>query len=138
MNRLAMLPAAFLALALSPAALAKDDAGEMVQHSASGEATGEAPVRLVSWDGDFELMKTSRRMRVWRSHLAYRLTVDAEGNVTGCELTESFRLKHVTDSLCDVLSEHHHFEPAQNAAGEPVEGSYSSRIAYADVRDRLE
>lgn len=141
MNRFAILTAATAAIALAPAAMAKDDDGQArmgtvgMQSSQSGDSM---PVRLVAWDGDFELMKTSRRMRVWRSHLAYRLTVDAKGNVTDCELTETFRLRHVSETLCDVLSEHHTFEPAQNAEGEAIEGSYSSRIAYADVRDRLE
>ena len=132
------------ALVLTPAAMAKaDGAGEMAPPTPpTGEMTEApdtaTPVRLVSWDGDFEFMKESRRMRIWRSHIAYNLTVDAEGDVTDCELTESFRLKSVSERLCDILSEHHEFEPAHNAAGEPVEGSYAARIAYADVRERLE
>ncbi|MFU7528156.1 hypothetical protein [Qipengyuania sp. ASV99] len=136
--------AAAATLVLTPAVMAKaDGAGEMAPPAPSKSETSEAqdtatPVRLVSWDGDFEFMKESRRMRIWRSHVAYNLTVDAEGDVTDCELTESFRLKSVSERLCDILSEHHEFEPAQNAEGEPVEGSYSARIAYADVRERLE
>lgn len=98
---------------------------------------GMSPVRLVSWDGDFELMKTSRRMRIWRSHIAYRLTVDAEGNATHCELTETFRLRRVTDTLCDVLMEHHTFEPAHDESGAAVESSYTSRISYQEMRERL-
>ena len=136
MNRLIALSAATAALTLSPAALAKDDDGGHVEGVAV--ATGEAsPVRLVEWTGDFELMKTSRRMRVWRSHLAYKLTVSAEGEVTDCELTESFRMRRVSDRLCDVLSQHHIFEPAHDADGAPVEGSYTSRISYVEVRERL-
>jgi len=96
-----------------------------------------APVQLVSWDGDFEFMKTSRRMRIWRSHIAYRLTVDAEGNPTDCELTETFRMRRVSDRLCDVLMAHHTFEPAQDESGNAVEGDYSSRLSYREMQDRL-
>lgn len=95
------------------------------------------PVRLVSWDGDFELMKTSRRLRIWRSHLAYSISVDAEGNATSCELTETFRRAYVSQRLCDVLMEFHTFEPAHDAEGMPVEGTYSSRLSYQEMRDRL-
>lgn len=139
MNRFAMLPLAVAAFAFAPAAIALDE-GEPALEKASIETieTGVAtPAKLVSWDGDFELMKTSRRMRVWRSHLAYRLTVDEQGEVTQCELTEEFRLRRISERLCEILSEHHHFEPAHNAAGEPVEDVFTSRISYQEVRERL-
>ncbi|AWW74505.1 hypothetical protein CD351_08710 [Erythrobacter sp. KY5] len=138
MNRLLALSAATAALTLTPAALAKADGDETGAQAASVAAGEATPVRLKEWTGDWELMKTSRRMRVWRSHLAYKLTVDAAGEVTDCEITEEFRMRRVSDRLCDVLSEHHMFEPAHNAAGAPVEGSYVSRISYMDVRNRLE
>jgi hypothetical protein len=104
---------------------------------AAAQATGEMPVQLVSWDGDFELMKASRRMRIWRSHIAYNLSVDAEGKATGCELTETFRMRRISDTLCEVLIAHHTFEPANDASGTPIAGEYSARIAYADVYERL-
>ncbi len=137
MNRLFALSAATAALILSPAAFAKSDEKGHVE-SAAATAEGEAsPVRLVEWTGDFELMKTSRRMRVWRSHLAYKLTVNAQGEVTDCEFTEEFRMRRVSDRLCDVLSQHHIFEPAHDADGAPVEGSYIAQISYMDVRERM-
>lgn len=144
MNRTLTVSAAALALVFAPAAMAKQDEvaqqdeGESQADNAEMEAApaGE-PVRLISWDGDFELMKTSRRMRVWRSHLAYTLTVDAAGTATGCEFTEAFRMRRVSDSLCEVLMEHHTFEPAHDATGTAVEGSYSARISYRDVQERL-
>ena len=130
MIRLALLPAAVAALLVVPAQA--EDQAEAVAASTS-VAT---PVKLVSWDGDFELLKESRRLRIWRSHLAYRLTVDAQGEVTGCELTETFRLRRISDSLCAILSAHHTFEPALDASGQPVEGSYEARISYLELRER--
>ena len=138
MNRILALCAASAALTFAPAAMAMGDKEDQaIEEAVAIEAAGASPVRLVEWTGDFELMKTSRRMRVWRSHLAYRLTVDAQGNVTGCELTETFRLRRVSDRLCDVLSAHHTFEPAHDASGNPIEGSYSSRLSYMEIRERL-
>lgn len=130
MNRIALPFAALAALALAPAAMAGD-------HVDTAGASLATPAKLVSWDGDFELLKTSRRLRIWRSHLAYKLTVDSEGEVTGCELTESFRMKSVSNSLCEILSEHHTFEPALDASGQPTEGSYSARISYQELRDKF-
>ncbi len=113
-----------------------DDASAL-DEAAAEAAQGAAPVQLVSWDGDFELMKTSRRLRIWRSHIAYNLTVDAEGKATGCELTETFRMRRVSDTLCEVLMAHHTFEPAHNAEGAAIEGNYSSRISYQEMLERL-
>ena len=132
MIRFPTLLAASAALFLAPAAMAKDEAA--VSESAPGTAT---PVKLVSWDGDFELLKESRRMRIWRSHIAYRLTVDAQGKVTDCELTETFRMHRINESLCGILSEHHTFEPALDASGMPIEGSYSATMSYAEIRARV-
>lgn len=106
----------------------------VVEEAQLVEAT---PVRLVSWDGDSELLKVSQRMRIWRSHIAFRLTVDAQGNATECELTETFRRKRVNDRLCEVLLANHTFEPAHDETGTAVEGSYSDRMSYLEIRERL-
>ncbi len=137
MNRLILLSAAAVALVISPAAFAKGDETETAVKSAAPAAEDGTPVRLVAWDGDFELLKTSRRMRIWRSHIAFNLTVDAEGKPTDCELTETFRMRRISDSLCEILIEHHTFEPALDASGNAIAGNYSSRISYQEMRDRL-
>ena len=128
---------AVCAAAITLAAPAHADSDGVSDHVEGATQSMMAPVRLVEWTGDFELLKVSRRMRIWRSHIAYELSVDAEGNVTGCELTETFRLRRVSDRLCDVLSAHHRFEPALDDAGEPTDGSYSARMSYAEIRERL-
>ena len=138
MTRLISLSAAAAALAFASPAMANGDGAQDHVEGASAVTTSlAAPVKLVSWDGDFELEKTSRRLRIWRTHIAYRLTVDAEGNATECELTESFRLRHVSIRLCDVLMAHHTFEPAHDETGTAVEGSYSHRMSYKEIRERL-
>ena len=127
MIRIATLTAAMAALVLSPAAMAQDD----VMASDNG-----TPVKLVSFDGEQELLQKSNRLRIWRSHLAYKLTVDAEGNVTSCELTEKFRRAYVSRQLCKLLVANHTFEPARNASDQPVEGLYANRISYVDLREK--
>lgn len=125
------LPAAVLfALAAAPAALAEDDAGD-------GTARSKVkPARLVSFDGQREFLMTSSRLRVWRSEVGYTLEVDAAGTPTDCRLTEEFRMNYVNDKLCEVLLKHHTFEPAQDASGAPVEGSYEGRLNFLEMREK--
>lgn len=138
MNRILTMSGAIAALALASAAQAENDGVDGHVEGIEVVVTdGAAPVRLVSWDGDFELLKTSRRLRIWRSHVAYRMTVDAGGNVTSCELTESFRRAYISQQLCEILSEHHTFAPAQDDNGTPVEGSYTAQLSYQEMRDRM-
>ncbi len=94
--------------------------------------------QLVSFDGQYEFLKTSRRLRIWRPDVAYTLSVGPDGHVTACEITESFRRTYVNQKLCDVLSKHHHFEPAQDDSASPVAGKYSARLNYVDIRTALD
>ena len=138
MNRISTMAVAATALFLAPATMAANEEADGHAEDAAAAATGEAtPVQLVSWDGDFEFMKTSRRLRIWRAHIDYRMTVDAEGNAIACELTEAFRRAYVNKSLCDILMEYHTFTPATDGTGATVEGSYSSRLSYVEIRERL-
>ena len=139
MNRIFTMAGIAAALSFTPVALAAEDEAEgHVEGTQEAAVVGATPVQLVSWDGDFEFMKTSRRLRVWRAHIDYRMTVDAEGNATACELTEEFRRAYINKSLCEVLMENHTFAPATDETGAAVEGSYSSRLSYVEIRERLD
>lgn len=126
-----LLPAAVLfALAAAPAVQAEDQAGD-------GTARSKVkPARLVSFDGEREFLMTSSRLRVWRSEVSYTLEVDAAGTPVDCQLTEKFRMNYVNDKLCEVLLKHHTFEPAQDASGAAVEGSYEGRLNFLEMRER--
>ncbi len=93
------------------------------------------PAKLVNFNGGERVLVASKRLRIWRSHLAYRLTVDEQGMPTDCELTEKFRRKYISVELCRVLIEHHEFEPARDEMNRPVEGTYSARLSYLDLRN---
>jgi len=138
MNRITLMTGLAAVLAFASSANAGEEGKSVqVEEAEVAAPTGAAPVRLVSWDGDFELLKTSRRLRIWRSHVAYRMSVDAQGNVTDCELTETFRRAYISQRLCAVLSEHHTFAPAQDDDGTPVAGSYSAQLSYQEMRERM-
>ena len=97
---------------------------------------GVKPVRLVSFDGEREFLKSASRLRVWRSEVEYTLEVDSSGTPTDCQLAEEFRMNYVNDKLCEVLMKHHTFEPAQDASGAPVEGSYEGRLNFLEIRQK--
>lgn len=124
------IAAILFALGAAPAVQAGDEAGD-------GTARSKVkPVRLVSFDGQREFLKTSSRLRVWRDAVSYRLEVDAAGAPTECKLTEEFRMNYVNDKLCEVLLKHHTFAPAVDAAGVAVAGHYEGRLSYRELREK--
>lgn len=130
MKNLLLSAAVLFALGAAPAALAEDEAGD-------GTARSKVkPARLVSFDGQREFLMASSRLRVWRSEVGFTLEVDASGTPTDCQLTEKFRLNYVNDKLCEVLLKHHTFEPAEDASGTPVEGSYEGRLNFMEMREK--
>ncbi|QUL38940.1 hypothetical protein [Erythrobacter sp. JK5] len=135
MTRIFTLSAAMAALVFTPAAMADNlDKAEAGAAVAKAEDSVAIPAKLVSFDGEEELLRKSSRMRIWRSHIAYKLTVDADGNPVGCELTEKFRSAYVSVQLCKLLIANHTFEPARDANDRPVEGVFTNRISYMDLR----
>ena len=130
MKNLCLSAALLFALAGATTARADDDAGE-------GTARSKVkPVRLVAFDGERQFLMTSARLRVWREEVGFILSVDPAGTPTTCELTQKFRNGYVNDKLCEVLLKHHTFEPAQDASGAPVEGSYEGRLNYLELRQK--
>lgn len=122
---------AALAVVCMPAAAVADDA--------KGDGTARSkvkPARLIEFTGDREFLKASSRLRVWRSDVGYTLEVNAAGAPTECALTERFRMTYVNDKLCEVLIKHHSFEPALDAAGAPVQGSYEGRLNFLELQEK--
>ncbi|GAB4481449.1 MAG: hypothetical protein OHK0018_12880 [Erythrobacter tepidarius] len=126
-----MLPAVILfALGTASALEAQDDPADSTARSKA------RPARLISFDGEREFLTASSRLRVWRREVGYRLDVDATGAPTECHLTERFRMNYVNEKLCEVLLKHHSFEPALDANGQPVEGTYEGRLNYVEMREK--
>jgi len=128
------------ALVLSAiAALGVGSAPVIAQEQAQDDGTARSrvkPARLIEFTGDREFLKESSRLRVWRREVGYTLEVDAGGHPIDCELADKFRMNYVNDKLCEVLMKHHSFEPAQDASGAPVEGSYEGRLNFTEIRQK--
>lgn len=94
------------------------------------------PARLIEFTGDREFLKESSRLRVWRGEIGFTLEVDAAGTPTECELADKFRMNYVNVKLCEVLMKHHSFEPAQDASGASVDGTYEGRLNFLEMREK--
>ncbi|MEL6531314.1 MAG: hypothetical protein AAGK01_06110 [Pseudomonadota bacterium] len=135
MTRFVSLSAAMAAFVLAPAAMAKDPMEEeIVEVEVDVEELEPGKARLISFNGEKEFLKASTRLRIWRADVGYTLTVGADGTVTECQLLEKFRRAYVKKRLCQVLVDHHEFEPALDEAEQPVESHYTSRLVYLDMR----
>lgn len=129
-----LFPLVVLALGAVCVPAAAQDEGR-----ASGDGTARSkvkPAQLIEFTGDREFLKTSSRLRVWRGEVGYTLEVNAAGTPTECKLAEEFRMNYVNDKLCEVLLKHHTFEPAQDASGTAVDGSYEGRLNFLELRDK--
>ena len=60
----------------------------------------------------------------------FRLTVDATGRVTGCEVTSSSGSADLDQATCSYASRRARFAPATDENGQPTSGSYPSRVRW--------
>ncbi len=128
------------ALTLSAfAALVLAAAPALADQQAQNDGTARSrvkPARLIEFTGNREFLKESSRLRVWRGEVGYTLSVNEAGTPTECKLTEEFRMNYVNNKLCDVLLRTHSFEPAQDATGAKVAGTYEGRLNYLEMREK--
>lgn len=113
--------------------------GAQVQAQAQNEGTARSkvkPARLIEFTGDREFLKESSRLRVWRGEVGYTLEVNAAGMPFDCHLTEEFRMNYVNNKLCEVLIKHHTFEPASDANGAAITGTYAGRLNFLEIRNK--
>ncbi|MBU7580199.1 MAG: hypothetical protein KAF27_06970 [Porphyrobacter sp.] len=128
----ALTLSAFATLAFLAAPALADDAK-------ANEGTARSrvkPARLIEFTGNREFLKESSRLRVWRGEVGYTLSVNAAGTPIECKLTEEFRMNYVNSKLCEVLLRTHSFEPAQDASGTAVAGTYEGRLNYLEMREK--
>jgi protein TonB len=58
------------------------------------------------------------------------VTVNGEGRVSACSVTSSSGSSILDRAACDGMERYARFDPALNAAGNPVSASWSTRIVY--------
>ncbi|MEL6542805.1 MAG: TonB family protein [Pseudomonadota bacterium] len=61
---------------------------------------------------------------------AFTLNIDARGKVTDCTITRSTGHDVLDGATCRLLTRRARFDPARNATGDKVAGTYSSSVAW--------
>ena len=59
-----------------------------------------------------------------------RLMIDPTGAITDCKVLEDFGEPRIAKITCDQINARIHFEPARDAAGQPVASYYVDRITW--------
>lgn len=62
--------------------------------------------------------------------VSFRLTVDQRGRATGCEITGSSGYAQLDETTCSLMMRRSKFYSALNDAGEPIAGTWASRIRW--------
>ena len=62
--------------------------------------------------------------------VGFRLSITDQGNVENCEITKSSSIRALDDTTCRLLMERAKFKPARDSDGQPMEGSFSSRVVW--------
>jgi len=60
----------------------------------------------------------------------FRLSVGADGQVTNCTVTSSSGSSRLDAETCRQLQRRARFNPARNAAGDHIAGTYSSSVLW--------
>lgn len=91
--------------------------------------------QLIAFDGVRELGSTAARLGMLTQVLEFEIEVGVDGVPTGCALTRKFRSPSVSRQLCDILVRQSRFEPAVDATGNAVAGTYRGRIDFRSFID---
>ena len=65
----------------------------------------------------------------------FRLSVGADGRVTGCEITSPSGSEDLDQATCTYAQRRARFAPATDGEGQPTSGSYSSRVKWVIPKD---
>lgn len=66
---------------------------------------------------------------------AIRVQIDGEGKVTTCAVTSSSGSAALDDATCKLYQRRARFNPAKDAAGNPIATTYSDRVRWQLPRD---
>ena len=68
--------------------------------------------------------------REWTGTARFELRISASGRVTDCQITRSTGYSALDNATCSLIAKRARFEPATDASGNKVAGSYSSSIRW--------
>ncbi len=93
------------------------------------QAGGRAP-QLIAFEGMERLGAEASRQRLLSEKLGYTITVDAQGKPTDCALSREFRRRATEIALCRPFLRDATFEPALDAEGNAVEGTFFIEVDF--------
>jgi protein TonB len=95
------------------------------------QARGVSPRNQNSWASRIQQNYPSRAVRDGtEGTVGVSVTVNGEGRVSACSVTASSGSSILDQAACDGMQRYARFDPALNAAGNPVSASWSTRIVY--------
>lgn len=89
--------------------------------------TAVQPVELLEFDYE-EFFVRATRLGMLTQTLGYTVTVGQDGEVTDCTLARSFRSPYTTKELCKAIARYAQFQPARDAQGNAVLGTYTGEV----------
>ena len=93
----------------------------------SADVTGARLAQLLEIDS-IRVTKRAFNLGLLTQDLGYTLAVAADGTVTNCQLSRSFRNPITTREMCRSITRAVTLAPARDAAGNPVSGTYQGMI----------
>jgi Gram-negative bacterial TonB protein C-terminal len=89
------------------------------------------PVNQAAWAAELQKSYPNHLARAEQeARINVRLTIATTGRPTFCEVPEVEGLTSFNDTACWLLLKHATFEPARNAAGEPLVARYALRVTF--------
>ena len=98
---------------------------------APSRARGATPDGLGRWSARIQEQYPPRAVRdEVEGRVGVRVTVGPNGRVSDCSVSSSSGSSILDEAACSGMRSYARFNPALNAAGEPIAGSYSTTIVY--------
>lgn len=95
------------------------------------QARGASTRNERSWAARIQDNYPARALREEREGtVGVRVTVTAQGRAANCQVTASSGSPDLDTAACQGMERYAQFNPALDAAGNPTEGNYSTRITY--------
>ncbi|WP_439569161.1 energy transducer TonB [Sphingopyxis sp.] len=85
------------------------------------------------WVTNNDYPAAAQRQRL-EGKTGFRLQIDKEGMVTGCEIIQSSGFAMLDERTCPLVSARAKFTPALDASGAPVATTYSNRVFWQPTR----
>lgn len=98
---------------------------------APSKARGATPKGQSSWAGRIQANYPRRAEREGiEGNVGVSVTIGTDGRVAGCRVTRSSGSSDLDSAACDGMTRYARFNPALDAAGNPIQDSYSTTIVY--------